>query len=237
MITGELKSKVDRVWDAFWSGGISNPLEVIEQITYLLFIRRLDDLNTLAEKKATGHREERGHHLRPRSAGPALVAVQERRARGDVQDRRRQGVSVPAHARRRRVDLLRAHEGCPLHHPHPAAAVAGGRHARRHPDGRPRHQRRPVRVPAVQDRQRRRQRPVPHPPAHHQTDGRDGRAPARPTRSATRLRHRGFLVAAGEYVREQHPQRARPTPRSASTSTPACSTATTSTPPCCASAA
>ncbi|CQD22471.1 N-6 DNA methylase [Mycobacterium lentiflavum] len=52
MITGELKSKVDRVWDAFWSGGISNPLEVIEQITYLLFIRRLDDLETLAQKKA-----------------------------------------------------------------------------------------------------------------------------------------------------------------------------------------
>lgn len=52
MITGELKSKVDRVWDAFWSGGISNPLEVIEQITYLLFIRRLDDLETLEERKA-----------------------------------------------------------------------------------------------------------------------------------------------------------------------------------------
>lgn len=52
VITGELKSKVDRVWDAFWSGGISNPMEVIEQITYLLFIRRLDDLNTLAESKA-----------------------------------------------------------------------------------------------------------------------------------------------------------------------------------------
>lgn len=52
MITGELKSKVDRVWDAFWSGGIANPLGVIEQITYLLFIRRLDDLETLAEKKA-----------------------------------------------------------------------------------------------------------------------------------------------------------------------------------------
>jgi type I restriction enzyme M protein len=52
VITGELKSKVDRVWDAFWSGGISNPLEVIEQITYLLFLRRLDDLQTIAEKKA-----------------------------------------------------------------------------------------------------------------------------------------------------------------------------------------
>ena len=52
VITGELKGKIDRVWDAFWSGGISNPLEVIEQITYLLFIRRLDDLQTIAEKKA-----------------------------------------------------------------------------------------------------------------------------------------------------------------------------------------
>ncbi len=53
MITGELRSKVDRVWDAFWSGGIANPLEVIEQITYLLFLRRLDELQTLAENKAT----------------------------------------------------------------------------------------------------------------------------------------------------------------------------------------
>lgn len=52
MITGELKSKVDRVWDAFWSGGIANPLEVIEQITYLLFLRRLDELQTRAENRA-----------------------------------------------------------------------------------------------------------------------------------------------------------------------------------------
>lgn len=52
MITGELKSKVDRVWDAFWSGGISNGLTVIEQITYLLFVRRLDELHTAREKKA-----------------------------------------------------------------------------------------------------------------------------------------------------------------------------------------
>lgn len=52
MVTGELRSKIDRIWDAFWSGGISNPLEVIEQITYLLFIRRLDDLHTLEENKA-----------------------------------------------------------------------------------------------------------------------------------------------------------------------------------------
>ena len=52
MLTGELRSKIDTIWNAFWSGGISNPLEVIEQITYLLFLRRLDDLHTLAENKA-----------------------------------------------------------------------------------------------------------------------------------------------------------------------------------------
>lgn len=52
MITGELKSQVEEVWNAFWTGGIANPLEVIEQITYLLFIKRLDDLHTLAERKA-----------------------------------------------------------------------------------------------------------------------------------------------------------------------------------------
>ena len=52
VITGDLKSKIDRIWDAFWSGGISNPLEVIEQITYLLFIRRLDELQTLKENRA-----------------------------------------------------------------------------------------------------------------------------------------------------------------------------------------
>ena len=52
MITGELKSKVDRIWDTMWSGGISNPLSVIEQLTYLLFIKRLDELHTRAEHKA-----------------------------------------------------------------------------------------------------------------------------------------------------------------------------------------
>jgi len=52
MITGEIRSQVDRIWDSFWSGGISNPMDVIGQITYLLFIRRLDDLHTLEENRA-----------------------------------------------------------------------------------------------------------------------------------------------------------------------------------------
>src|SRR5687768_4135994 len=53
MITGDIRSQIDAVWNAFWTGGISNPLEVIEQITYLLFIKRLDELHTAEEKKAT----------------------------------------------------------------------------------------------------------------------------------------------------------------------------------------
>ena len=52
MITGELKSKVDSIWNTMWSGGISNPLSVIEQLTYLLFIKRLDELHTRKEYKA-----------------------------------------------------------------------------------------------------------------------------------------------------------------------------------------
>jgi type I restriction enzyme M protein len=61
VITGTLKSQVDRVWDAFWSGGISNPLEVIEQITYLLFLRRLDEIQTRDDNRAlrTGEALER----------------------------------------------------------------------------------------------------------------------------------------------------------------------------------
>ena len=53
MLTGDLRNKVDRVWEAFWTGGIANPLTVIEQITYLLFIRRLDELHTARERQAT----------------------------------------------------------------------------------------------------------------------------------------------------------------------------------------
>ncbi len=52
MLTGELRNKVDQVWNAFWSGGIANPLEVIEQITYLLFLRGLDSDQAREDNKA-----------------------------------------------------------------------------------------------------------------------------------------------------------------------------------------
>src|SRR5665647_2069760 len=51
-----LKSKIDQLWNKFWSGGISNPLTAIEQITYLLFMKRLDDLDLkrMADAEFTG---------------------------------------------------------------------------------------------------------------------------------------------------------------------------------------
>ena len=53
MLTGEIRSQIDSIWNDFWSGGVANPLSVIEQITYLLFIKRLDELQTVEEKKAS----------------------------------------------------------------------------------------------------------------------------------------------------------------------------------------
>ena len=52
MIVGEIRNQIDSIWNDFWSGGLSNPLSVMEQITYLLFIKRLDELQTVEERKA-----------------------------------------------------------------------------------------------------------------------------------------------------------------------------------------
>ncbi|MES0856604.1 class I SAM-dependent DNA methyltransferase [Geobacillus sp. G4] len=52
MLTGELRNKVDKIWETFWTGGITNPLTVIEQFTYLLFIKGLDEAETQREQEA-----------------------------------------------------------------------------------------------------------------------------------------------------------------------------------------
>ncbi len=69
MLTGEIRNKVDRIWDVFWSGGISNPLTVIEQLTYLLFIKRLDELHTQKEQKA--------HHTKKEIEDPIFTNKQD----------------------------------------------------------------------------------------------------------------------------------------------------------------
>ena len=56
MITGTIKNKVDKIWTDIWAGGITNPLTVIEQLTYLMFIRSLDEkeLETEGFENMTG---------------------------------------------------------------------------------------------------------------------------------------------------------------------------------------
>ncbi|MCF7777424.1 N-6 DNA methylase [Sulfitobacter sp. M220] len=51
MLTGTIRTSIDQIWNAFWSGGVSNPLSVIEQLTFLLFIKRLDEIHTREESK------------------------------------------------------------------------------------------------------------------------------------------------------------------------------------------
>jgi hypothetical protein len=65
MLTGEIRRQIDDIWNDFWTGGVSNPLSVIEQITYLLFIKRLDELETLEEAKAAGTGKKMERRLFP----------------------------------------------------------------------------------------------------------------------------------------------------------------------------
>jgi len=58
MLTQTIKSEIKQLWNKFWSGGISNPLTAIEQISYLLFMRRLDELDLREMKKAEFFRGE-----------------------------------------------------------------------------------------------------------------------------------------------------------------------------------
>src|SRR5690606_16675786 len=53
MLSNELKSKINKLWDKFWSRGITNPITAIEQISYLLFMRRIDDADLDAQTKAS----------------------------------------------------------------------------------------------------------------------------------------------------------------------------------------
>ena len=73
MLTGELRNQTDSIWNDFWSGGLSKPLQVIEQITYLIFIKRLDQMQELEERSAQCKRRLSSGTLR-RSARAARAS-------------------------------------------------------------------------------------------------------------------------------------------------------------------
>ncbi|USN45756.1 MAG: SAM-dependent DNA methyltransferase [Candidatus Woesearchaeota archaeon] len=58
MLAAELKSKINKLWDKFWAGGLANPLTAIEQVSYLIFMKRLEDLDNLHMKRAQAREEE-----------------------------------------------------------------------------------------------------------------------------------------------------------------------------------
>lgn len=79
MLNGELRSKVDTLWNAFWAGGIANPIEVIEQITYLLFIRRLDELHSAEEMKANQLGKPIARRIFPEGKNDKKIAYEDMR--------------------------------------------------------------------------------------------------------------------------------------------------------------
>ena len=202
MITGALKSKVDAVWNTMWTGGISNPQTVMEQLTLLLFLRGLDDAQTTAERQARARGTTAARIFPEGDDGiPILDARGEEIAPGRpfADLRWKAFVALPPEsmqeaAENHLVPFLRrlGTEGSALRK-HMAGvrfeipsgdrdrgpgAGQGGRPARRDRDARPRHQGRPLRVHAEPRGQRRRERPVPHAAPRHPADGRHDRAQA-----------------------------------------------------------
>ncbi|MEA1649806.1 class I SAM-dependent DNA methyltransferase [Nitrospirillum sp. BR 11164] len=74
MITGEIKRQIDDIWNDFWTGGVSNPLAVMEQITYLLFVRRLDEMQMVEEAKAAALKRPVERRIFPEGADDDGVA-------------------------------------------------------------------------------------------------------------------------------------------------------------------
>ena len=148
MITGDIKNQIDRIWDSFWSGGISNPLEVIEQITYLLFIRRLDDLHTLEENKANRLKRPMERGIFPEGGDTKGRAYEDFRWSRFKHFAPAEMFTVigehvfpfPADrprttARQRGLHLRAPHERRAFHHPDTGSARQGGGHARQGADG------------------------------------------------------------------------------------------------------
>ena len=72
MLTGQLRNDIDKLWEKFWTGGITNPLTVIEQISYLMFARMLDMQEEMAERKGAAQAPQKQCISVLRQPGPAL---------------------------------------------------------------------------------------------------------------------------------------------------------------------
>ena len=206
MITGELKSKVDRIWNTMWSGRHLEPA-LGHRAAHLPALHQ--GAGRVAHAQGAQGRPDRqpdrGAGVRRPSGRAALVAFQGACAGADVRDGARRGVPLhqidgPDRGLGRGIHLHPSHEGRSLHDAHGSGAGQRGRPARRHRHGRPRYQGRSVRVHARQDCHRRTERAVPHAAPHYQADGGHDRTHAerrhlRPGMRHCRLPRRGLRVS------------------------------------------
>ena len=185
MITGELRNKIDRLWETFWTGGITNPLDVVEQMTYLMFIHDLDETDNLRAKESAmlglphqsifagevqvGDRTVAGEQLKwsrfhDFPAGQMYAVVQELvfpfikglHTDKDSAYAKYMGDAIFKIPTPLMLDKIVT----AMDEIYELAPAPGSRRPGRH-----------LRIPPVQDRHRRRQRPVSHSPAHHPHDG------------------------------------------------------------------
>jgi type I restriction enzyme M protein len=160
MITGEIRSKVDALWNAFWTGGISNPLEVIEQITYLLFLKRLDDLHTLEENKSARLKRPMERRIFPEGADPKKRSYDDLRWNRFKHFEAKEMFEVVNDHVFPFLRTLGGDSSTYAHHmkdarftiPTPALLAKVVDHDRRRAHGGPRYQGRPLRIHARQDR-------------------------------------------------------------------------------------
>ena len=72
MITGAIKNKIDKIWTDIWAGGITEPLTVIKQLSYLMFIRSLDEKELESEEFANVTGGTAGHIFPQSEAGQSM---------------------------------------------------------------------------------------------------------------------------------------------------------------------
>lgn len=193
MITGELKHKIDSLWEMFWTGGLTNPLDVVEQMTYLMFIRDLDDTDRLRAKEAAML------GLPHESIFAGTVKIGEREVEGDLL-RWSKFQDIGAEQMYETVQTLvfpfikglhgnkesaysKYMDDAIFKLPTPLLLSKVGGWAERDlsphgPESRQRYAGGYLRISALQDRPVRRERTVPHPAAHHPHDGRADGPPA-----------------------------------------------------------
>ena len=123
MITGALKNQVDKLWLEFWQGGISNPLSVIEQITFLMFLRLFDIAETREEKKAARLNKPFKGHFGPDQQQLRWQNLMKLGGDALLKTRPRRGLPPHAGDRGHRLHLRPVHGRRPA--PDPEAQPAG----------------------------------------------------------------------------------------------------------------